>query len=126
MLPCMSVMATIVLLNVARMFAMPDAIFFAPLALIIFLVAASSASNSAAVGAATGAAPAAGAAAASGALAGSACSPGLFRGAFAALPSAVPFGPLAWGTVSGFASCFATGFLDLVSSAIKEPESVDA
>src|SRR5262245_30996143 len=56
--PCMSVMVTIVLLKVARIFAMPVVIFFAPLALTIFLPAMSSASNSAAVGAAaTGAAP---------------------------------------------------------------------
>jgi len=41
-----------VLLKVARIFAMPEPIFFAPLALTIFLPAISSASNSAAVGAA--------------------------------------------------------------------------
>src|SRR5437867_4177720 len=118
-LPCMSVMATIVLLNVARMFAMPDAIFFAPLALMIFLPADSSASNSAAVGAAgaaTGAAPTAGAAAASGALAGTAGSPGGFRGTLAVFASAAPWGAFAWGAVWGFASGFAAGFLDLVSS----------
>jgi len=51
-LPCMSVMVTLVLLNVAKMLAMPTAIFLAPLALMIFLALASSASNSAAVGAA--------------------------------------------------------------------------
>src|ERR1035441_11132921 len=56
-------MLTIVLLNVARMLAMPLSILFAPLALTIFLPARSSASNSAAVGAAvaaTGIAPSAG------------------------------------------------------------------
>src|SRR5208283_5450291 len=56
-------MLTIVLLKVARMLAMPLTIFFAPLALTIFLPARSSASNSAAVGAATaatGTAPSAG------------------------------------------------------------------
>ena len=41
-LPCMSVMVTLVLLNVARMLAMPTAMFFAPLALMIFLALASS------------------------------------------------------------------------------------
>src|SRR6266404_4158155 len=52
----MSVMLTWVLLNVARILAMPLLMFFAPLALTIFLPAMSSASNSAAVGAATEAA----------------------------------------------------------------------
>src|SRR2546423_8481942 len=47
----MSVMVTWVLLKVARMFAMPTAICFAPLALMIFLALGSSPSNSAAVGA---------------------------------------------------------------------------
>jgi hypothetical protein len=36
-LPCMSVMVTLVLLKVAKMLAMPTAIFLAPLALMIFL-----------------------------------------------------------------------------------------
>src|SRR5439155_14759263 len=45
-------MLTRVLLNVARMLATPLVMFLAPLALIIFLVARSSASTSAAVGAA--------------------------------------------------------------------------
>src|SRR6267143_1097889 len=48
----MSVMVTCVLLNVARIFAMPTAMFFEPLALMIFLALGSSPSNSAAVGAA--------------------------------------------------------------------------
>src|ERR1041384_4095922 len=43
----MSVIVTCVLLNVARMFAMPTEIFFACLALMIFLPAVSSPSNSA-------------------------------------------------------------------------------
>src|SRR6185295_4907412 len=61
----MSVIVTWVLLNVARMFAMPTVIFFACLALMIFLPALSSPSSSAAVGAvaATGPVGAAGAAA---------------------------------------------------------------
>src|SRR5213593_2638562 len=50
-LPCMSQMETVVLLNVARMLATPEKIFFEPLALMIFRAAASSPSNSAAVGA---------------------------------------------------------------------------
>src|SRR5256885_12580851 len=50
-LPCMSVMVTWVLLKVAKMLAMPTAIFFAPFALMIFLALGSSPSNSAAVGA---------------------------------------------------------------------------
>src|SRR5438093_13394478 len=59
--PCMSVMLTRVLLKVARMLATPLMMFLAPLALMIFLPAKSSASNSAAVGAAaTAAAPSAG------------------------------------------------------------------
>src|SRR5690348_17807856 len=49
--PCISVMVTWVLLKVARMFATPTAIFFAPLALTIFFPADSSAKRSAAVGA---------------------------------------------------------------------------
>src|SRR5207302_8657251 len=61
-LPCMSVIVTCVLLNVARMLATPDVMFFDPLALMIFLAAASSANNSAAVGATGVAAAAAGAA----------------------------------------------------------------
>src|SRR5258707_14444054 len=58
--PWASVMLTSVLLKVAKILAMPLLMFFAPLALTIFLPAKSSASNSAAVGAATltGAAPA--------------------------------------------------------------------
>src|ERR1043166_6233802 len=57
----MSVMLTRVLLKVARILATPLTMFFAPLALVIFLPAKSSARSSAAVGAATaGAAPSAG------------------------------------------------------------------
>src|SRR5580692_10650668 len=52
-LPCISVMATCVLLNVARMFATPVVTFFACLALTIFFALASSPKSSAAVGAAT-------------------------------------------------------------------------
>ncbi len=47
-LPCMSVMVTCVLLNVARMLAMPETMFLASLALMIFLPAASSPNSSAA------------------------------------------------------------------------------
>src|SRR5947207_15207111 len=49
--PCVSVIVTCVLLNVARMLAIPTVIFFAPLARTIFLALASYPSNSAAVGA---------------------------------------------------------------------------
>src|SRR6185312_14844064 len=51
MLPCISVMVTCVLLKVARMLAMPEATFFAPFALTIFLLVSSPPSNAAAVGA---------------------------------------------------------------------------
>src|ERR1051325_4494948 len=123
MLPCMSVMATMVLLKVARMFATPELMFFAPLALMIFFVAASSASNSAAVGAATAGAPPAGgaaAAAASAPLAGSPPSPAAFFGALGGLPSAEPLAAAGWGGESGFPSGLEAGFLDWVSSAIKK------
>src|SRR6266496_3639331 len=88
-LPCMSVMVTWVLLNVARMLATPVLMFFEPLALMIFLPAASSANNSAAVGA-TGAAVGAAPGAASGALpaAPASAGPGPFRGALAGFVSA--------------------------------------
>src|SRR5207245_1948160 len=59
--PCISVMLTRVLLKVARILATPLMMFLAPLALMIFLPAKSSARSSAAVGAATaGGAPSAG------------------------------------------------------------------
>src|ERR1051325_11427702 len=51
-------MLTSVLLKVARIFAIPTAMFLAPLALMIFLPARSSAKSSAAVGAAATGAPA--------------------------------------------------------------------
>src|SRR5437762_10941540 len=120
-LPCMSVMVTWVLLNVARMLATPDVMFFDPLALMIFLAAASSANNSAAVGA-TGVAAAAAGAAGGAAFPASAVSaaPGDFFGALAALGSAAALGASAAGAVSGLVSFFAAGFLGLVSSAIKQ------
>src|ERR1035437_5846322 len=95
--PCMSVMLTRVLLNVARMLAMPLTIFFEPLALTIFLPAMSSASNSAAVGAATAAtraAPSAGLDASVGGTAASAASAGAFFDslAFHGSPSALAAG----------------------------------
>ena len=51
-LPCMSVMVTWVLLNVARMLATPVTTFLAPLARMIFVALGSSPSSSAAEGAA--------------------------------------------------------------------------
>src|ERR1043165_4972849 len=72
MLPCMSVMLTCVLLNVARMFATPTLMFFEPLALTIFLPARSSPSNSAAVGALPATGPSAAGLASTGAAAGAA------------------------------------------------------
>src|SRR5579884_1177489 len=104
-------MLTCVLLNVARMFAMPVEMFFAPLALMIFFPLRSSASNSAAVGAAAAtAAPSAGfGAAASGTPSAGAAFLGFAPSAGAAFAvSATP---------SGLASFFAAGFF-FVSSAI--------
>src|SRR5882757_5916121 len=51
-LPCASVMVTCVLLNVARILAMPEETFLACFALTIFLALTSSPKSSAAVGAA--------------------------------------------------------------------------
>src|SRR5450432_2780143 len=51
--PCASVIVTCVLLNVARIFAMPATTFLACLALMTFFALASSPKSSAAVGAAT-------------------------------------------------------------------------
>src|SRR5215471_14581243 len=101
--PCASVMLTCVLLNVARMLAIPLRIFLAPLALTIFLPAKSSANNSAAVGAAPTTGAAAGAAA--------------FFGAFAGPASAAGLPPALSAAPSGLASFFGAGFF-LVSSAI--------
>src|SRR6185437_2791246 len=111
-LPCMSVIVTCVLLNVARMFAMPTEIFLAPLALTIFLPAKSSASNSAAVGAepATGAAPSAGLAA------GASAAPAA-AGAFFALVSSAALAGFSAAAPSGLPSFFGAGFF--FSSAIK-------
>src|SRR2546426_4826688 len=118
-------MLTNVLLNVARILAMPLMMFLAPLALTIFLPANSSASNSAAVGAAAGT-PAAGAASVAltpSAAAGWPSPPA--AGAFlplAGAPSLVCLEP-AFAAASGFASVsalasfFGEGFF--FSSAIK-------
>src|SRR5271163_2999976 len=104
----MSVMVTLVLLKVAKMLAMPTAIFLAPLALMIFLELASSASNSAAVGAETAATGAAGA-------------PASAAGFFGSAPGAsgAP-GFLAVSAPSGLPSFLGAGFLVFVSSAIME------
>src|SRR5579859_4715245 len=126
--PCMSVMLTWVLLNVARIFAIPLTMFLAPLALTIFLPAKSSASNSAAVGAAAaaGAAPSAGAAAgasaaAAGAPAGAA--PSAAAGAAAFLPFGAAASPvdLAAGfspAASGFASFLGAAFFGFSSAIV--------
>src|SRR5215469_11513555 len=95
----MSVMVTIVLLKVARMFAMPLVMFLAPLALTIFLPARSSASNSAAVGAAaTAATPAAAPSAGFGASPGVPASAGAAAGFLDAL------------ALSGFSAVALAGF----------------
>src|SRR5260370_31077276 len=91
-LPCMSVMVTCVLLNVARMLATPVATFFGCLALTIFLALASSPKSSAAVGAAT--------------VAGVSAIAAVARGAALSAASA-----------AGFASFFEADFF-LISSAI--------
>src|SRR2546425_12545037 len=101
--PCMSVMLTRVLLKVARMLATPLMMFLAPLALMIFLPAKSSASNSAAVGAAAtgaGAAPSAGFAASAGG-----------GGAAPPAPGGAPFrgGVGGWGTPTGLWAGFLVG-----------------
>src|SRR5580765_5126001 len=94
----MSVMLTRVLLKVARMLAMPTRTFLAPLALMIFLPAKSSANNSAAVGAAaTGAAPSAGLAPSAAAGAAPSAGAAAFLGAFSA------FSPLSAFSAAGFA-----------------------
>src|SRR5438046_9881758 len=114
-LPCMSVIVTCVLLKVTRILAMPEVIFFEPLALMIFLAAASSASNSAAVGATGAAAGEAGAP--SPALAGSVAS--VFLAGLADLGSVVAaFGASIPAAPSGLPSFFTTGFFDLGSSGI--------
>src|SRR6266478_4700764 len=117
--PCMSVMLTSVLLKVARMLATPLTMFLAPLALMIFLPAISSASNSAAVGAAGAAAgtPAsaglAGASAVGGAPSGAGGTP--FRDALAGCASPAGVAAAFSAATSGFASFL--GFF-LGSSAI--------
>src|SRR5213594_1543926 len=108
-------MLTRVLLKVARIFATPLTIFFAPLALMIFLPAKSSASNSAAVGAAAtgaGAAPSAGLAASAGGAgaAPSAAGAAPFRGGLAGCESpaglAAAFSAEAWGLASFLGAAF--------------------
>src|SRR6188508_3163250 len=110
----MSVIATCVLLNVARMLAIPTEIFFAPLTLMIFFAFGSSASNSAAVGAAgaaTGSAVAAG-------LAPSGAAPSAFS-FFAGLACPSAAGAFAvFSAASGFASFLGAAFFGFVSSAI--------
>src|SRR6478609_6215539 len=108
-LPCMSVIVTCVLLNVAEMFAMPVEMFLACFALTIFLAFASSPSSSAAVGVATTGAPVASTLAAS--AAGAAAAPFLGLVSSAALAG---FSAAA----SGFAS-FAGAAFFLISSAIQ-------
>src|SRR6476646_5269126 len=102
----MSVMLTKVLLKVARMFAMPLLMFLAPLALIIFLPAISSASSSAAVGAAAGAPATASGALGASATGVAASPPGAaagFFGLFGAWPSAAGF-PAGFSAASGLDS----------------------
>jgi len=129
-LPCMSVMETRVLLKVARMLAIPVLIFLAPLALTIFLAAASSPSNSAAVGAvpAVGSAGLAGSGAASpgaaffaGALAGRA-SPAAFADAAGAWPAGAAASGAGEAGASGLASFLGAVFFGFASSAIQNRE----
>src|ERR1017187_4840170 len=110
-------MLTRVLLNVARILAMPLTIFFEPLALTIFLPARSSASNSAAVGAAdaaTIAAPSAGLGASAAGAAPSAAGAAPFFGALAcgASPSGLPagFSAAPSGLLAGLPSFLGAGF----------------
>src|SRR5438105_3873273 len=108
----MSVMLTRVLLKVARMLAIPLRMFLAPLALMIFLPAISSASNSAAVGAATAGAPAAGAPSAVFGGSATGASPSVTAGAvfFGALgPGVAPLGAV-FSPDSAFGSFFGAGF----------------
>src|SRR6266536_125959 len=121
--PCMSVIVTCVLLNVAKMLATPVVIFFDPLALMIFLPAASSSNNSAAVGAAGAAAGTAGPPSA--VLTASAVS-GVFLGCLADVASAGPLGAGAAPAPSGVPSFFTAGFWGLVSSGINRIGLVDA
>src|SRR6185312_12937312 len=111
----MSVIVTCVLLNVAKIFAMPTEMFFAPLALTIFLPAISSARSSAAVGAepATGPAPSAGL----GASATAAGAPAA-AGAFFALVSSAAFAGFSAAAASGLPSFLGAGFF--FSSAINK------
>src|SRR5216117_915611 len=95
----MSVMLTRVLLKVARMLAMPLTMFFAPLALTIFLPAMSSANNSAAVGAATVAPAGAAVSATAGAATPAAGAPGSAGAAFLGGFSAAGLAPF-----SGFSA----------------------
>src|SRR6185437_14896886 len=110
----------------ARMLAMPEATFFAPFALMIFLLAASSASNSAAVGA-TGTAAGVATAASTEVLPVSSEDAGApaFFGVLAALPSAAAFGLSGDPPASVFASFLGVGFLESVASAINENQLMD-
>src|SRR5881394_3857563 len=107
-LPCMSVIVTCVLLNVARMCATPVEMFLACLALMIFLALGSSANSSAAVGAATTGAGAAGSPALG-------ASPGLPGAAFCGSTGALASAFSAAGALGSFG---AFSFLGFVSSAI--------
>src|SRR5207244_731425 len=111
----MSVIVTCVLLNVAKMLAMPTEMFLAPLALTIFLPAKSSANNSAAVGAepATGTMPSAAGFGASATAAGAPAA----AGAFLPLVSSAAFAGFSAAAPSGLPSFFGAGFF-FVSSAI--------
>ena len=122
-LPCISVMLTLVLLKVAKILAMPTAMFFEPLALTIFLALGSSPSNSAAVGAGgmTGSAvlpasAAAGAPAAAGALA--AAGAPAAAGALAGAASFFAASSAPAGGASGLCFFSGAGFLGCCSSAI--------
>src|SRR2546430_2823908 len=122
----MSVIVTCVLLKVAEILAMREAMFFEPFALRICRVAASSASNSAAVGAAGALAAAAGAASGAFAGAGVSAPAGAFFGALAALFSGAALEVAVAPAASVLTSFFTTGFLDLFSSAINEFGLVNA
>src|SRR6202167_2390870 len=112
-LPCMSVIVTLVLLNVARILAMPTEMFLEPLALMIFLALASSASNSAAVGADGAATTAPGTAAAD------ASHSGFQRAGAAFLAGlAAASGAAASAAAAGLPSFLGADFFGLGSSAI--------
>src|SRR5688572_15725900 len=117
MLPCISVMDTSVLLNVAKMFAMPELMFLACLALMIFFASAPSPRSSAAVGAA----PATGSAGLAASLAGaSAGAPPAAAGAFSG------FSAFSGLSALGLSACGFFSFFGFVSSAITQILLVDA